>query len=293
MRAISWTRVSPLTSAMVVTTPKSSSSASGGSLVTTNCASAHEATCAKWVTTMTCALRASRARRLPSSTAALPPTPASTSSKMKVWSAPPRVSAATSSKANISRLSSPPEALLPIGNCGDPSNGVNRNAISSRPYGPSGSSALSRGVTRTSKEAPSMASEPSSSVTRAPKSAAAATRAALSTSAAARAASYSVCRSDSSSATFSGEASRSSRSNAALSRQASTSAKVGPHRRVRSPSSWIRPLIWSRSSTLPSSPSSWLRANTTSPKSALMDSSRSACSANAPPTRIARNEVTA
>lgn len=34
-------------------TPKSSSSASGGSLVTTNCASAHEATCAKWVTTMT------------------------------------------------------------------------------------------------------------------------------------------------------------------------------------------------------------------------------------------------
>ena len=82
-----------------------------------------------------------------------------------------------------------------------------------------------------------MANEPSSSVTRAPSEAAALVRAALSVSAAAKAALYSDCRSDSSSATFSGEASRSSKSNVALSRHAITSAKVGPQRRVSSFSS--------------------------------------------------------
>ena len=126
--------------------------------------------------------------------------------------------------------------------------------MSSRPYGPRGPvspaespaaasrslswpSLNSRGVTRTSRDAPDIASELNSSVTRAPNDAAALVRAALSVSAAAKAALYSDCRSASSSATFSGEASRSSKSNVALSRHAITSAKVGPQRRVSSFSS--------------------------------------------------------
>ena len=54
------------------------------SLVTTTCWSAKAATCGRWVTTMTWAVRASRASRRPTSTATLPPMPASTSSKTKV-----------------------------------------------------------------------------------------------------------------------------------------------------------------------------------------------------------------
>ena len=53
-------------------------------LRTTTWWSANAATCGRWVTTSTCADRASAARRRPISTAALPPTPASTSSKTNV-----------------------------------------------------------------------------------------------------------------------------------------------------------------------------------------------------------------
>ena len=53
-------------------------------LVTTRWVSANAATCARWVTTSTWAPTARAARRRPTSTAALPPTPASTSSKTKV-----------------------------------------------------------------------------------------------------------------------------------------------------------------------------------------------------------------
>ena len=51
---------------------------------TTTCRSAYAATCGRWVTTRTWAVRASSASRRPTSTAAAPPTPASTSSKTNV-----------------------------------------------------------------------------------------------------------------------------------------------------------------------------------------------------------------
>ena len=341
MRAISATRSSSRTSCTVVDTLSADGSPP---LLTTNWASAQEATCARWVTTMTCATRASRASRRPSSTADLPPTPASTSSKMKVMAGwpgraegssartppksvtpalsesvsvdpsppsasgmatetssvpyPMRRSAATSSNASISRLSSPPDALLPIGSCGEPGNGVNRNAMSSRPLASSGhvpprASSASRGVTRISNPAPDIASEDSSSPTRADSSPAARRRTDDSLSAASSASSNSRRRSCRSSASFSGEVSRSSTSSTALSRQAITSARVGPQRRVSSSSSWMRPLIASRSST-PSSISIWReRLNTTSDRSAPIDSRRSARSENGPSTWMARRCCTA
>src|SRR5665647_1847966 len=80
MRASSITRSSPVTartSAAVTTSVPPDFS-------TTMCRSANAATWGRWVTTTTCAWRASSARRRPTSTAALPPTPASTSSKTNV-----------------------------------------------------------------------------------------------------------------------------------------------------------------------------------------------------------------
>ena len=78
------------------------------SCATTRCRSANAATCGRWVTTTTWAVRASRASRRPTSTAAWPPTPASTSSNTNVGtgSAP----AKTTSTASITRDSSPPDA---------------------------------------------------------------------------------------------------------------------------------------------------------------------------------------
>ena len=67
----------------------------------------------RWVTTSTCADAASRASRRPTSTAALPPTPASTSSKTKVGTG--LVPARHTSRASITRDSSPPEAPLASG----------------------------------------------------------------------------------------------------------------------------------------------------------------------------------
>ena len=57
-----------------------------------------------------------------------------------------------------------------------------------------------------------------------------------------------------------------------------------PHRRVSSSSSWMRPLMASRSSTLASLSTSPDRLNTTSDRSVLMESSRSASSENTPST---------
>ena len=80
------------------------------SLATTRCRSAKAATCGRWVTTSTWWLRASRASRRPISTAARPPTPASTSSKTSVGGPP--APAKTTSIASMTRDSSPPEAPL-------------------------------------------------------------------------------------------------------------------------------------------------------------------------------------
>src|SRR5580700_3029826 len=85
---------------------------------TTRWLSANAATWGRWVTTMTCASLASLARRRPTSTAALPPTPASTSSKTNVGtgSAP----AKTTSMASMTLDSSPPDAPLVSGRAGAP-----------------------------------------------------------------------------------------------------------------------------------------------------------------------------
>ena len=77
---------------------------------TTWCRSANAATCGRWVTTMTWDEVASRASRRPISTAALPPTPASTSSKTIV--AGGALPARHTSRASMMRESSPPEAPL-------------------------------------------------------------------------------------------------------------------------------------------------------------------------------------
>ena len=83
---------------------------------------------------MTWALRASTASRRPISTAARPPTPASTSSNTNVGtgSAP----ASTTSRASITRDSSPPEAPLATGRAGAPACGESCSSTSSAPCGP-------------------------------------------------------------------------------------------------------------------------------------------------------------
>ena len=103
-------------------------------LTTCRCASAKAATCGRWVTTRTWWSRASRASRRPTSTAARPPTPASTSSNTMTGtgSAP----AKTTSTASITRDSSPPDAPLCSGRSGAPGCGASSSSTSSTPCGP-------------------------------------------------------------------------------------------------------------------------------------------------------------
>ena len=75
------------------------------------CRSANAATCGRWVTTSTWACRPAGPAGAPTSSAARPPTPASTSSKTKVGTGSPPP-ASTTSRASITRDSSPPEAAL-------------------------------------------------------------------------------------------------------------------------------------------------------------------------------------
>ncbi len=78
--------------------------------------------------------RASRASSAPISVAALPPTPASTSSKTRVatGSAP----ASTTSRASMTRDSSPPEAPFWIGSSGAPRCAFSSNSTESKPSAP-------------------------------------------------------------------------------------------------------------------------------------------------------------
>src|SRR5699024_3539244 len=69
--------------------------------------------CGRWVTTSTWFACAKRAKRRPISTAARPPTPASTSSKTKVVPADP--ADRMTSKASVTRESSPPDAATDSG----------------------------------------------------------------------------------------------------------------------------------------------------------------------------------
>ena len=74
------------------------------------------------------------ASRRPISTAALPPTPASTSSKRYVGTG--SVPANTTSTASITRDSSPPDAPLAMGRGGAPGCGASSSSTSSAPDGP-------------------------------------------------------------------------------------------------------------------------------------------------------------
>ena len=100
-------------------------------LRTTTWRSANAATCGRCVTTSTWADLASAASRLPISTAALPPTPASTSSKTNVGTG--RVSARATSIASITRDSSPPEAPLVSGRGSEPVLAASTSSTSSTP----------------------------------------------------------------------------------------------------------------------------------------------------------------
>src|SRR5215467_1900375 len=95
---------------------------------------------------MTCASRASLASRRPISTAALPPTPASTSSKTNVGtgSAP----ANTTSIASITLDNSPPEAPLCSGSAGAPGCAASLISTSSPPCGPYSGSGLTTTFSR-------------------------------------------------------------------------------------------------------------------------------------------------
>ena len=140
---------------------------------TTRWLSANAATWGRWVTTITCEDRASRARRRPISTAARPPTPASTSSNTNVGtgSAP----ANTTSMASMTRDSSPPEAPLCSGSGGAPGCAASLISTSSAPYGPGSSSSASTAVS----DACGMASSVSSAVTSAANRSAACERIAV------------------------------------------------------------------------------------------------------------------
>ena len=72
-------------------------------------------------------VRASSASRRPTSTAARPPTPASTSSKTNVWPSLPWAS--TTSRPNRTRDSSPPDATRASGAGSEPDRGRARYAI--------------------------------------------------------------------------------------------------------------------------------------------------------------------
>src|SRR5690606_27886268 len=138
---------------------------------------AKAATWARWVTAMTWEVRASCARRLPTSIAAAPPMPASTSSNTKVGTG--SVPAITTSIASMTRESSPPDAPRETDRGSAPGCGASRIDTSSRPCRDSVPSA-----TRTSSRASGMARACSSSVTAADRRTAASVRAAVSASAA-------------------------------------------------------------------------------------------------------------
>src|SRR5699024_5633593 len=93
------------------------------------------ATCGRWVTTITWAWRASRARRCPTASAARPPIPASISSKTNTGAAVRslREEDSATSRASITRESSPPEAAWATGRCCAPGCGASRIATASRP----------------------------------------------------------------------------------------------------------------------------------------------------------------
>src|SRR5690606_37249412 len=152
MRASSRTRSGPSTG---TTSDSVTVSLDPSCRATTRWRSANAATWARCVTTMTCADRASSASRRPTSTAAFPPTPASTSSNTKVAgrTAPdPSAVARATSRASMMRESSPPEALRPSGRAGAPSWDASRISTASAPHGPGSSSS-----TTTSRRAPSIA----------------------------------------------------------------------------------------------------------------------------------------
>src|SRR5690606_6561303 len=246
MRASSRTRASAVTSRTPVTViiPSSSAPFSPSELlVTTRCASANAATWARCVTTTTCVLRPSWARRRPTSTAARPPTPASTSSNTNVLrgasagrsAAPPAVASATSS-ASMTRDSSPPDAPLPSGRSGAPGCGTSRNVTWSAPNGPGSSS----GCTETTRWAPPIARPCSSFVTASASSPAPRVRSAVRTSARRASSASSSATRARIEARRSPPSSRSSRRRPASLAHCSTSSMVSPYDRVRAVSSAIR-----------------------------------------------------
>ena len=129
IRASSSTRSSSASrvTELLVTTPSSS-------LMTRKWWWANAATCGRCVTASTWAFSASRASRRPTSTAALPPMPASTSSNTRVGTVVR--SASTTSSASISRDSSPPLAPLASGRGAEPLLAAKSSSTSSRPCGP-------------------------------------------------------------------------------------------------------------------------------------------------------------
>src|SRR6266545_2095257 len=123
------------------------------------CRSAKEAICGRWVTTSTCRLAAKAANRFPTATAALPPIPASTSSKTSVGTS--SRSTMTLRQASMVRESSPPEATLESGSGACPGPPENSNSTRSAPVGPGSS----RGRRSTSTMTPSMPSSRNSAST--------------------------------------------------------------------------------------------------------------------------------
>src|SRR5690606_9441012 len=226
MRASSSTRSRPVTGLTVVSVRPPS-----WALLTTKCASAYAATCARCVTTRTCLPRPSSPRSAPTSRAALPPTPASTSSNARVGCVAP----VTRWSASIRRESSPPEAICDTGPGGSPTFAPKRNETSSAPLALGSGS----GVTATSKTAPGMPSRASSGATCASSRWAAARLAAVTVAASRSSSALSCASSRARPASSSSRASRSSRSRAAASRKASTAATSSPYLRL-SASSFAR-----------------------------------------------------
>ena len=132
-------------------------------LTTLICASARDATWARWVTTRTWRSPATSWSASPRARAAAPPTPASTSSKTMVWGPP----SPTSRMASMARASSPPEAARASGCSGSPT---------LAPSASSTGSPVPPGATRTSRRAPAMASAPRRSPTSRPNAPAARAR---------------------------------------------------------------------------------------------------------------------
>ena len=80
---------------------------------TRKCVAPRAATCGLCVTTSTCTVSATRARRSPTDAAVAPPTPESTSSNTNVGTAVP--AERTTFTASIKRANSPPEAIFASG----------------------------------------------------------------------------------------------------------------------------------------------------------------------------------